>query len=389
MMAVEAAGVAPLLRRAQRAVRLARLSESALLGATALLLVLAATVISGGDLARPQPWGAAGLCAVLTAITWWLEKRPTSGPVAARVDRRLGLGGGLVTAFEAETGPEEAHTPLARLLSSRLLRRLSGRQVLSAALPLSLPFAALPILGAGVLALTLEGSRPAVAAPWLGEISGPLLVELGRAHGLIAGAGEGMAELSPEAALEAERLAREALAAGDTLNRALAGGEEDPARLAIPTRRLQERMAELAQHLPPESEAGLAADRARAMADAVAMALGLDAVVTPTLSSGEEGGGPSPGGERGGVTAASAAGGGAPAVDPRAVDPWAVGHGPQEDATLSSGEDTAAPAAPEVATFGRWWPEHLDGLVRRWASDDPAPAGPQKPRGATSVEDRR
>ncbi|MBJ01496.1 MAG: hypothetical protein CMK00_01350 [Planctomycetes bacterium] len=359
--------VAPLLHRALRAVGLARLAEAVLLAATALTCVLAAAALSGGTLSRPATWGVALLCASLVALTWWLEKRPRPARLAARVDSKLGLGGSLLTAYEAEQTPPERRSPLARLLSAGLLRRISERQVLAAALPRSLPFAALPFLGAGLLAIVLEGGEPERAVPWLGELSGPLVVELSQARGLLNSGQDRAGELSPAAAEEARHLARQALASAEALDRALAGGQDDAQRLALQTRRLQERLGELGRLLPPGSSAGVAADRARALTDAMAMALGLPSLPARDRESAEAGGGAGGGGEaeseagRDGSGALASDRGGSAGDGEQAAD-----HGTGAAATLPSADRGVAPATPEAAVGGRWWPGHLDGIVRRW-----------------------
>ena len=378
-------GIAPLLQRAHRAVSLARVAESGLLSATALLCVLAAVVGSGGELAQPSSWAVALLCALLAAGSWWLEKRPRPTRLASSVDGKLGLGGSFVTAWEAESGCAGGGGPLARLLSARLRGRVSQRQVLAAALPRSLPFAALPFLGAGLLALAIEGSRPQRAVPWMGELSGPLVMELELARGLLGGGGELAGELPPHVAGEAERLARAALASGAALERALARDADDVATLAPPTRALQEQLGELARLLPPESAAGAATERALSLTDAMAMALGLEAVAAPAGELRADGGGP--GGESGEDDGQPPALGGSGEVATGAQlargeagqREDGPGHGEGAGTTLSSAgnPEAQAPAAQEGAVSGRWWPGHLDGIVRRWGTSERGPVEPR------------
>jgi hypothetical protein len=153
--------------------------ESLLLAVSAGLLTMAAAAAEGTSATEGQAIVAAGLVAILTAFTWGAERRADARTVARTLDRRSGLSGAVLTAFEAESGG--AASPVADLLARKVAPTISVKSFVrdtarSSALLLAAPLAsvALWMLAADALEVSskrlLENSDSAVfvfgTAPW-------------------------------------------------------------------------------------------------------------------------------------------------------------------------------------------------------------------------------
>jgi hypothetical protein len=149
-----AASVRALVLAARRRWLAARWCESALTGGAAAGLALACAVWSGASLRAPGSIAAGALCAALAALTLAGERRRSPRELARRLDRRLGEGGALLTAFELEL--EGRGEGVAGLHLARTRARLDRRRLLAAVSPPSAAFLAALALGAALAALAGE-----------------------------------------------------------------------------------------------------------------------------------------------------------------------------------------------------------------------------------------
>lgn len=341
-----------------RAVRLARLAESVLLGATALGIGLAAAVVSGprgrSIASWTDVWGVAAIGALACALAWWCEHRSRPAAVAARIDRRLRLGGALVTGFEIEgrlARDGRAPSGVGRLLIERTARRAARRDCLRVALPRSGPFLAPPLIAAGLLAAALDFRRETPATVALSTLHAGLAGEAS-ALGTTAAAELRAGELTPgevraalDLAARAGRLERRAAeAAGEA-------GEERAARESgDEASALRDELEQLLTRIPPGSETARVAERAAAWADLAAR--GARDGGDPT---GDFDGTPKP-------EVAVEPGDGTMSGSTR---PAASVAGASDGSTDPSGPSAAREAERGVAA-DRWWPERYDGVVERW-----------------------
>jgi len=357
--------VRSIVRATWRAVSLARLAESVLLGAAALLIGLAAAVLSGerGEPVRDwtDAWAAALLCALACGLSWWIEHRPRSADVAARIDKKLQLAGALVTAFELEAGESDGSrvmtgTGVGRLLCERVARRVTRRDGLRVALPRSGPFLALPLIAAGLLAGALDLWReeplPASHDPLLAGLAGLAgeAAELGAGATKDLGAGDLTAE-EVRAALDlAARAGRLKLAAGSA-------GEAEREELALEAERLRGDLQELLTRIPPDSATARAAERASSWAEVAGASSGEPDLGPPGVPDGGEPG------ESGGSGEREVAAG--PVDGTMSGSPVEVGspHG-GSDGAIAPAAGAAGQEGGVVA--GRWWPARYDGVVERW-----------------------
>ena len=216
--------VAPWVRRALGAARMARLAEAAAVAAGACLSLGAICVLQATS-------GTARLASLVigslaAGLTWWLAYRPEPGAIARRIDASLDLGGGFLTAYQAQLQSSAPSEGLLGLLARRTLAGLRWRDVRRAALPHSLACAAAPFAGAAILAGALQVARERAERPeWTRVVAEDLLAELSLAHKKAFGsvtlddaAVEGMAGLLDQA--------REALDGAGLMDAASAGQDE-------------------------------------------------------------------------------------------------------------------------------------------------------------------
>jgi len=162
-----------LAARAYHACVLAHAAETLFVGLFGLLLALTAVAWQGSVLGSLSAWGAALLAGVCAGAAWWLEVRPARSGVARRIDRSLGLDGAFFTAFEqGELRGAGDRSLVAGLLAQRIGKDLSVAGALRCALPNSMPFLALPFLGATLLAMvrTVEPT-PGLDADWAPRVA--------------------------------------------------------------------------------------------------------------------------------------------------------------------------------------------------------------------------
>jgi hypothetical protein len=156
------ASVSFVVHRTHRALSMARLGESVLLGLAAAFVLLASALRVGVDRADAQGIYVAGFGGLLAASAWWLEHRTDARRIARGLDRRLRYQGGLVTAYgiERSSGTGVPVRAMERLVCEAVLARLRPAEAMRAMFPpLLLPIVA-PVLAAGFLLMTLEEARP-------------------------------------------------------------------------------------------------------------------------------------------------------------------------------------------------------------------------------------
>ena len=121
-------------------------------------LTLAASVLSGAEMAQVPTLSLAFGTGLLVAIAWLFGTRSSLKQTASLLDRRLQQDGALLTAFEVQSA--ECDDLMTRLLVARVAAQVSPRKVLRLARPLDpLPLAA-PFVAAALLALSLDAVAP-------------------------------------------------------------------------------------------------------------------------------------------------------------------------------------------------------------------------------------
>jgi hypothetical protein len=337
-----AGSVASLVRTASRARSALELVVALLLGVGGACVMQGALVLSGGEPRSAGAWLVASLAGLLCACAWKLENPVSEAATARALDRGLHQQGGLVATWEARAAGTSS-SPLAELAEARCLARIELPAALRAGFPsLVLPIAA-PLVGAALLALSLEAREVSRAAP-----ERELLDALrGLTRTSQALSSELRARTDPEDAepveLEAAALAEALAARVDAFEEALRRAPEDATRSAAAGE-----LAEYARDLGRLSELlGGRPDLRERVAEA-----------QNALDSGRRAA--EPGGARTGAAAGPGSGDvtrGRPAgTMPSPVDPDRRLPGP-----------SAAPAGPERGAFAATsWPAEYDGIVSEW-----------------------
>lgn len=312
-------------RAARRATRLALL-EGAAVGAAAALFVAAAAAASGEGVAA----AAAAVGGALAFATWVLERRVAGRALARRLDRALGRGGALITAFDWEREP--ARGALGAALARAEVRAASPERVRAALRPLG-AVAAAPLVAAALLAAALESRPPTGPALALGAAlpgSAPADLDDDEVGAELAPDAPGAAERAPgEGPTPAPEPTEEPGAAPPV---GADGGDLEPDREAAG--RTRERSA------PSAAEVADAPSAVEPEATGLAPGAG-----DRTMSGRSAGPGP-----------AAAGTGSASAASP--VDPPTASEAPPREAPGEGG-----------SLAGRWWPERYDRLVALWVED--------------------
>ncbi len=329
------------VRYAHRGLASVRLLESCAVALAAATTALAAAVVSGASLERGGPWWAAALCALLTGATWGIELHLGGRALAARIDRALGQGGALLTAWEVEGGASVGR--IGGLLARSIAEKIPARRMLRAVLPVSAPLFALPFAGATLLFLALEDVRSRPIEDDLQLLSAHVGDQLSDLSRVGRGAPpEGAEDLSQQELSELAGLAR---AAGSLAARDPEEGEE--------LQELRDRIEALEERLPAESELRKRLEKAEDTLDSALMAL--ERARPEEDREGEEGSGIA--GERGGDpdTSGSRPGSGLASDVP--------------DVTMSSLEShpsAEARTSERGVLSGPAWSEAYDAIVARW-----------------------
>jgi len=175
------ASVPAIVRYAHHGARLARWGEAALLGAGGLGLTLAAGELSSGGVSRVETWLVAGFVGVLFSISWLVTTHKSTRETASALDRRLGFGGALLTAFESQESARAGE--LVDLLAAKVAARLSPSEALRAARPLTAFPIIAPFVAAAALALAVEATRPQADAPPFVEMARAMSDKIALARG--------------------------------------------------------------------------------------------------------------------------------------------------------------------------------------------------------------
>ena len=301
------------------------------------------------------------------------------GQVARKLDRRLRLGGGLLSALEVEEGRSGR---LGLLLSKNLRGRFALRTILAAAIPNSTPLLAVPLIGVASLVLAL-GSRPVPPDPMSGvpQVLGGLATAVQEAvDAAMEGLGEG--EVTSEEVEQVRGLAAEAR---DLAYEAEHMGQ-DPGRreeLSARVERLADGLEQAARGAEGRPELAEPLEQALTLSDMARLAGG-------EVPSPEPGSAPEPGGSEAqgaGQVAGSAGAPGGPdsaaeggAEDGAGSPPLAKGDGDGTIAAPPGGTGSQEPSQtaprhvppPAYAggvALGPWWPERHDGVVRRYVEE--------------------
>jgi hypothetical protein len=154
-----------LVRTASRARSAFQLVVALLLGIGGACVMQGALVLSGGEPRSAGAWIVASLAGFLCALAWRLENPVSEAATARALDRGLHQQGGLLAAWEAHGA--SSRSTLAQLAEARCLSRIELPAAIRAGMPsIVLPVAA-PLVGAAVLALSLEAREASRAAPRL------------------------------------------------------------------------------------------------------------------------------------------------------------------------------------------------------------------------------
>ena len=329
------------VRYARRGLASVRLLESVAVALAAATGAAAAAVFSGASLSQGGPWWAAALCALLTGATWGIELHLGGRALAARIDRALGQGGALLTAWEVEGGARVGR--IGGLLARSVAEKVPARRMLRAVLPVSAPLFALPFAGATLLFLALEDVRSRPIDDDLQLLSarvGDQLADFSQAN---RGAPpEGAEDLSQQELSELAGLAR---AAGGLAAREPEGGEE--------LEELRERIEALEERLPPESEIRSRLEKAEDTLDSALMAL--ERARPEEDREGEEGSG-----------AARETGGEVDAFGSRPGSGLASDVVDVTMVNLESHTSAEARTSERGVLSGPAWSEAYDAIVARW-----------------------
>jgi len=175
------ASIPAIVRAAHRGARIARWGEAALLAVGGLTLTLAAAELSGGGVALPASWVVASFAAALVAVSWLTTTHRTQRETASQLDRRLDFSGALLTAYEQQES--ERASELVALLAARVAARVTPGEALRVARPLTAFPIVAPFLGAALLALAVEATRPDSEPPPLAVMARGMSDKLALARG--------------------------------------------------------------------------------------------------------------------------------------------------------------------------------------------------------------
>lgn len=337
------------VRAAWHALRAARLTEALMIFGFTFPAVLACATLSAERKPDSADLLIAALTGLLAASSWWIPNRLAAHGVAARVDRKLSLGGELLTAWELEEG-RLAPSTLGDLLIQRISERLPSRKAARAVLPRSAPWIVMPFVGAGLLAIALELVSQTSARTGLLHSTRELAETLaGLSTRTLRQPGED--GLRPEQRAELGELSERARELSSDLERQRTSEEEASERLA----ELTESLREFAEAVGDEPELQRPLEASRSLAEAARMAL--EAEDGDASGAREEAPGRSPGSE-------VASGGADGTMSDRSPAVESTGQGP-----ASRAPEDAAGVRPDVEmglTRGRFWPARHDEIVASW-----------------------
>ncbi|MDF1837706.1 MAG: hypothetical protein P1V35_07555, partial [Planctomycetota bacterium] len=148
------------VRLARRARLHARLGESLILGVAAALFLLCLALLSGSQGLERDAWAIAGIGALFMGVLWFHETGQAEFDWACRVDRSLGLNGRLLAALNVERQGEAS--PMGQLLIEGLSTRVTRKNLLQRAVPVSLWLLVLPFVGGSLLMQSLNSQRSEV-----------------------------------------------------------------------------------------------------------------------------------------------------------------------------------------------------------------------------------
>lgn len=232
------------------------------------LVVLACALDQGLLLRDPVVWGLALFAGTGMGTSWAVELVPKVDHLAREVDTRLRMDGAMFTAWEAEVDGKTGS--LVHVLTRRVRERVRPAQVIRAALPNSAIVLAVPLLGAGLLALQTgkqKDENGINVTPVLGAVVRALEDTEGLAQGELAAGSMPADDLRELAALT--RQARGIEAAGDRAARDAELSGEIGKRLES----LAQDIEEFASRNAERSEMSRALDHATAFIDAALVGL--------------------------------------------------------------------------------------------------------------------
>ncbi|MEM9802959.1 MAG: hypothetical protein AAGA20_21725, partial [Planctomycetota bacterium] len=201
------AAVGALARRVTKRAREAHVARAICGGIASAALVLALVVFDGGTIEDPDALVLAAFAGALAFFGWRASEHLETDAIVRRVDDVLELGGEFVAAYESDR--ERKASRVAQLGAARLAGSLRRTDAMEAAIPHTLGFVALPLVGLAAIILAI-GARDAGDREAAGASARSLFLA-GEVAALVDDEPE---ELTEELRDEIERVARAAVAAG-------------------------------------------------------------------------------------------------------------------------------------------------------------------------------
>lgn len=342
------------VQRIQRALSAACMAEGALLFVAAWSLTSALIVRAGGALWTPAAWALGLLAGGCSAACWMREHHQGAAQIARSLDLRMRHQGALVTAYELEARSESS--ALGGLLVRRVLERLRLREALRAMFPSLVVPIATPLLGLGLLGLSLDIQRDeASRAADIGALTEGML-------GALSGLDQASLAAADAEAIQGDTL-RELLSLSDraqALSRRAELLGPQPEQLLGELGSLEEDMGEMAAKLQGLPELTRPLEQAANWMDAARMELVASSRPTrPDLSPKPGSGAPgtvTPDAEKGMMSGPAAKGGAQAAGD----------AGPQAPQVAEPGPAASPPPSSSGSLAGDLWPSEYDGVISSW-----------------------
>lgn len=147
-------GVQASVRTALRGRWALTVGESLMIAASAGIVTMTSAVAGGSPTTDGQALTVALAVAILAGFAWGFERSANARSVARAMDRRFGLSGAWLTAYEAES--RGSSSPLANLLAREIAPAASVNRFVSEAAKSSALFLAAPLASAALWSLAIE-----------------------------------------------------------------------------------------------------------------------------------------------------------------------------------------------------------------------------------------
>lgn len=133
--------------------------ESFLIAVSAGLVTMAAAIAGGSPTTDGQAMIVALAVAILAGFAWGSERNADARSVARAMDRRFGLSGAWLTAYEAES--RGSSSPVSNLLAREIAPAASAHRFVSEAAKSAALFLAAPLASAALWSLAIEARETA------------------------------------------------------------------------------------------------------------------------------------------------------------------------------------------------------------------------------------